>query len=457
MEVPVIRLKCVLLFCATFLVPTRSHASVPTGTVPLDRTAWFWSSTPLEDTESSTPLPNLVAEHSRLEWYNSHGVKERDLDPTLGDAEGGDQERKVLDLNIKPPTDALNVNPTNWTGLTHALPPTSQDLTRFRYLDLWVNDFAPYPVHASIPGKLHIDLGHVSEDAFWDPDSVPNQRLDSEDKNGDGSLDRSNDLMIDEDTGLDGIHSENEPGYTGAGSDPHGDDYAFDPNTGPLDYSRINNTERNGVGNPQAIPDTEDLNRNWVEDLGEGYFQVTLDLAGTTRFVVEDITRDHGGRTDIEHPVSPINGWRHYRIPLSTEAFERVGGATWESIPFIRIWMNGLQGVRRYQIGGIGFLDSLGRAVPQKHVVYQNAPNPFNPGTTIRFELAEPGPVRLRIYDAHGRLIRDLVRDDRPSGYHAVLWNGEDHSGRRVGSGVYWYRVELPGASVQTRKMVLAR
>jgi cell surface protein SprA len=455
----VIRSWCALsigaaLVCTT---PAQSRTNVPIGTIPLARTSWFWSSTPLEDTESSTPLPNLVSAHNRLEWYNPRGVKERDLDPTLDDAEGGDNDRQVLELTVRPPTGSVSIGPYNWTGLTHALPTSDQDLTRFRFLDLWVNDFAPYPAHTSISAKLHIDLGRVSEDAFWDPDSVPNQRLDSEDKNRDGSLDRSDDLQHDEDTGLDGIHSVNEPGYSPENRDPNGDDYYFDPESVPLDHSGINNMERNGVGDQHAVPDTEDLNRNGFADLGEGYFQVTLDLADTTRFVVEDITRDHGGRTDLDHPVKQNNGWRRYRIPLSDEAFVKVGGASWESIQFIRIWVNGMNRIHAYQIGGIDFLDSLGRATPRTPVVYQNAPNPFNPGTTIRFEMPEPGPVRLRIYDAHGRLVRELVQDSRPAGYHAVFWNGENDSGRRVASGVYWYRVELPGASSQTRKMVLAR
>jgi flagellar hook assembly protein FlgD len=89
-------------------------------------------------------------------------------------------------------------------------------------------------------------------------------------------------------------------------------------------------------------------------------------------------------------------------------------------------------------------------------VLHQNAPNPFNPGTTIRFELPQDEQVSIRIFDVRGRVVRTLVQGRRPAGYNEVTWNGVDESGRRVASGVYWCRLEMPGV-VQTRAMVLAR
>ena len=446
--------RLALAICAAIACAADGSAAARVGDVRLDRTSWFWSATPAGDSNLLIP-PNSVAEHGRLEWYNARFVKERDLNPELQDAEGGDNERQVLELRVKSPTGQLQILPTNWTGLTHTLSSAGQDYTRFHFMDLWLNDFAPYPAHVSIQGKLHIDLGQVSEDAFWDPDSVPNGRLDTEDKNRDGKLDRNGDPSIDEDTGLDGLHSVNEPGV---GPDPHHDDYYFNPDLVPLDYSGINNMERNGTGDVDALPDTEDLNLDGFLDLQETFFRVTIDLADTSRFVTTDVTRDYGQRTDLEHPISPNNGWRKYRIPLSEEAFLKVGAASWGNVGHLRLWVDGMNGpVHQLQVGGIEFLDSLGRTMPRTPVVHQNAPNPFNPGTTIRFELPDPGRVRLRVYDAHGRLVRTLLDEERPSGYFQVFWNGEDASGRRVGSGVYWYRVELPSGSPQTRKMVMAR
>src|SRR5436309_9572278 len=94
--------------------------------------------------------------------------------------------------------------PTTWTGLTQPLSRTGQDLSRTRFIEVWVNDRTQN--HSNTRAKLHVDFGRVSEDAFWNKNALPNGLLDSEDKNGDTKLDRSNDPALDEDTGLDGLH-----------------------------------------------------------------------------------------------------------------------------------------------------------------------------------------------------------------------------------------------------------
>jgi hypothetical protein len=65
------------------------------------------------------------------------------------------------------------------------------------------------------------------------------------------------------------------------------------------------------------------------------------------------------------------------------------------------------------------------------------SPNPFNPGTTLRFELGSAGPVQLRIFDVQGRLVRTVLREIRRAGRHEVVWNGVDDGNHGVASGVY--------------------
>jgi hypothetical protein len=81
-------------------------------------------------------------------------------------------------------------------------------------------------------------------------------------------------------------------------------------------------------------------------------------------------------------------------------------------------------------------------------------PNPFNPGTTVLFELGEPSRVTLRIYDVSGRLVRELVNENREMGTYSERWDGRDSSGRSVASGVYFCQFKC-GGSEQTKKMVL--
>jgi hypothetical protein len=83
-------------------------------------------------------------------------------------------------------------------------------------------------------------------------------------------------------------------------------------------------------------------------------------------------------------------------------------------------------------------------------------PNPFNPPTRIAFRVGQTGPVRLAVHDAAGRLVRTLVAGNVAAGEYTVAWQGEDDAGRRAGSGVYFYRLDVDGYS-ETRKMVMLK
>ncbi|MGC9362207.1 MAG: choice-of-anchor J domain-containing protein, partial [Candidatus Syntrophosphaera sp.] len=71
-----------------------------------------------------------------------------------------------------------------------------------------------------------------------------------------------------------------------------------------------------------------------------------------------------------------------------------------------------------------------------------NYPNPFNPETTIRYSLAEPGPVKIEIYNIRGQHVKSLVNESKAAGNHSVVFDGTDDSGRRISSGVYFYRMK---------------
>jgi hypothetical protein len=82
------------------------------------------------------------------------------------------------------------------------------------------------------------------------------------------------------------------------------------------------------------------------------------------------------------------------------------------------------------------------RAVLGRTALHQNVPNPFNPRTTIAFELVRSGRVEVTIHDVTGRVIRHLVHDVRPAGVHEVVWDGCDDRGERVASGLYHYSLQ---------------
>lgn len=86
----------------------------------------------------------------------------------------------------------------------------------------------------------------------------------------------------------------------------------------------------------------------------------------------------------------------------------------------------------------------------------QNSPNPFNPTTTISFTLPAREQVTVSIYDASGKLVRNLVNDVRDYGTHRVTWDGRDDAGSTVGSGVYFYRLSA-GKHTESKKMVMLK
>jgi hypothetical protein len=85
-----------------------------------------------------------------------------------------------------------------------------------------------------------------------------------------------------------------------------------------------------------------------------------------------------------------------------------------------------------------------------------NVPNPFNPETEIRFELAKTSHVRITVYDLMGRRVVQLFDEVRGAGQNMVTWRGRDERGRAVPSGAYYIRLEASG-SVDTRKVMLLK
>jgi hypothetical protein len=95
--------------------------------------------------------------------------------------------------------------------------------------------------------------------------------------------------------------------------------------------------------------------------------------------------------------------------------------------------------------------------IPVTTALMQNHPNPFNPTTTITFDVATAGDVRIEIYDVSGTLVRTLVNEEKGVGRHTAIWDGRDANGDQVHTGVYFYRMTAPGYTSQAKKMLLLK
>ncbi len=96
--------------------------------------------------------------------------------------------------------------------------------------------------------------------------------------------------------------------------------------------------------------------------------------------------------------------------------------------------------------------------LPKAFALGQNYPNPFNPSTTIAYDIPEGDnvQVQLKVYNMRGQLVRTLVNDAKSEGSYQIQWDGSDNYGRRVSSGVFFYRIKAGEFSL-TRKMVILK
>ena len=95
--------------------------------------------------------------------------------------------------------------------------------------------------------------------------------------------------------------------------------------------------------------------------------------------------------------------------------------------------------------------------LPQKPLLGQNSPNPFNATTEIFFSLPTNGHVKLEVTDILGKHVATLVNADRKAGDHIMRWIGTDDEGNEVPSGVYFYKLTVGDESIDKKKMTLIK
>jgi hypothetical protein len=96
------------------------------------------------------------------------------------------------------------------------------------------------------------------------------------------------------------------------------------------------------------------------------------------------------------------------------------------------------------------------QSTPTEFSLLQNFPNPFNPETTIQYNLAESADVTLHIYNVVGQVVRTLVAERQSAGRYRVQWSGMDDRGVSVSSGIYFYEIRA-GKNKDVRKLMLLK
>ena len=109
-----------------------------------------------------------------------------------------------------------------------------------------------------------------------------------------------------------------------------------------------------------------------------------------------------------------------------------------------------------FAIDTVTSVDDPASSLPKATRLASIYPNPFNPATTIAFDLATDSQVELAIFDVRGRLVQVVESGPRTAGRHQAIWHGTDRDGRGVSSGTYFCRLVV-GGETQTMKILLAK
>ena len=94
--------------------------------------------------------------------------------------------------------------------------------------------------------------------------------------------------------------------------------------------------------------------------------------------------------------------------------------------------------------------------IPEFGYLHQNFPNPFNPTTSIAFDLPQEGNVRIDVFNIKGQKVKILTEREFSAGYHKLVWNGKNSNNESVGSGIYFYKF-TNASQIITKKMILLK
>ncbi len=308
------------------------------------RGAWGLSSVPADGTNRTNK------ERGYTYWYNPYNrILTKQIWPNKEtSAQAQNDVTDILVLNVIPDSSFSyqenQVAGDAWGGIMRALSSGYYDQSESKFLEMWVK---------GEQGRLHIDLGYISEDQ---QDPNVNWTVEIKDQNGDihtvtkgaGQLDTedipsqvfpSGDGFVEdaEDVGIDGIDGRDtiprvdiaKYGY----HHPAWDTYSFKPDVSPIDYRHINGTEGNLNIEGGTYPNTEDLNNDGALDTRNAYFTMDVDLSDRYHPYI-------AGRT--KQSDNTETGWKLIRIPLAD--FEAVGDnpelASWSQVKFSRLWMD---------------------------------------------------------------------------------------------------------------------
>jgi choice-of-anchor B domain-containing protein len=204
----------------------------------------------------------------------------------------------------------------------------------------------------------------------------------------------------------------------------------------------------------------------YTSDVNNGLF--VFSFSGASASIITSFDAVHrNGRVRMSWNIGAtagLQGFNVYRSRTRDGAFDRLNSTLLPADGAFAYEDTGVEyGATYWYYLGVmtagGELRSrvLGVPIPvPRFALYQNAPNPFNPSTTLPYAIPASMPVELAVYNVAGQRIRTLVNDVRPPGPHSEVWDGRDDRGQTVAAGVYFARLSA-GGEVDTKRMVFVK
>jgi len=202
-------------------------------------------------------------------------------------------------------------------------------------------------------------------------------------------------------------------------------------------------------------------------NFGDGYLKFRIKIPSNISFQI-GIIDAWGNQSYVEFPSNQTkyglarNGeWGQASIPIDDIRGEYID-LRMLSYEFVILEVNGascefaLDDIYWEGGGNISVNNNNDNRIPQKYLLKDNYPNPFNPLTTIAYDLHQKSIVDITIYDMLGNVVNNLVNQKETYGYESIQWNATNNQGQPVAAGIYLYTIEA-GEFRQTKKMVLLK
>ena len=199
----------------------------------------------------------------------------------------------------------------------------------------------------------------------------------------------------------------------------------------------------------------------------EGYLKFMIKIPANISFQI-GIIDAWGNQSYVDFPGNQTTyglvrdgNWGQASIPVSDIRGESID-LRMLSYEFVILEVNGascefgLDDIYWEGGGTVSVIEGEFSNAPIKYSLNNNYPNPFNPLTTIRYDLPEDGFVNVTIYDMMGRTVKIMVTEEQNAGIKSVQWDATDSFGKPVSAGVYLYQIQA-GEYMQTKKMVLLK